>query len=57
MDATKVLADFSVEDWVDGYEVRGDADYKPSEAEQCMLIDFAHGLLSELQDRLRAEKA
>lgn len=52
MNAHKTLADFSVEDWVAGYEMRGDQDYKPSEDEQCMLIDFAHGLLAELEDRL-----
>lgn len=52
-DAMKMLGDFNVEDYVGQFEVRGDADYKPNEREQEILIHFAHGLIADLQEKIR----
>jgi hypothetical protein len=44
--------DFDVEDYVRDYEFRGEGgDYKPTEAEQEVLIDAIHGVLAALFDK------
>jgi len=52
MNPVEVLRKFDVEAWVDQYELRGDQDYKPSNTEQFMLTDFAHGLIAELAEKI-----
>lgn len=47
---------FEVEDYVRDYEFRGDGgDYKPTEAEQEVLIDAIHGAIHQLEQRIPTE--
>lgn len=47
----KALPPRFIEDYAEGYDFRMDGgDYRPTEAERGMLIDFGHGLLGEFEE-------
>lgn len=53
------MAYINVEDYVDGYDFRHDngGGYTPNENEKVMLIDFAHGLIGEINDIIKSDNA
>ena len=53
-DAAALIGAFDVEDYVAGYEFRGDGgDYMPNDQDRSLLIDAIHGAIGEMQDNLR----
>lgn len=52
----QVIIGFDVEEYVDGYEFRGDeGSYTPTENERALITDAIHGVLSELSLATREE--
>lgn len=48
------LAEINIHQETENYEWRGDGDYTPNEKERSLLEDFGNGLISTVQERIRA---
>lgn len=53
----EAIRSINIHDEADSYEWRGDGDYMPTPQEKALLEDFGHGLISQVEDAIRALSA